>query len=167
MILHDYACTNCNHAFEKFVAAEQKIARCPFCRCKAERVFLPSRKRHGNAQPTVYYMNKDGRKLYPWTGDALPKEYTKLGYQRCEVQPHEIRKFERQVNREIEAEGHEQSDRERERYEHERSLRHASLRDDARHMDDFGRAMVQEAINREDDGYSHRYDPEFHVGAYN
>ena len=165
MILHDYQCSNCHHTFEKMVSAEDRRIRCPFCRSTAERVFLPSRKRLGNAMPTVYYVNRAGKKLYPWTGDRLPKGYTKLGYERIDVQSHEIRSFERQVNREMQREN-QPSEAELRRNEEYQKYRHDSLRQDMAHMDAFHRDIAREAMKAENEGYSRNYDPEFHVGAY-
>ena len=167
MIAHDYHCPNCNNTFERMVKAEQKTIRCSFCRHKALRVFLSSsRKRLGNATSTVYYVNKAGKKLYPWTGDALPKDYTRLGYQRVEVPPHEIRRFERELNREMESERSRERGGEQSRFEAEQTRRHESLRQDMAQMDAFSRDVAREAMRAENETYSSRYDPQFRIGAY-
>ncbi len=118
--------------------------------------------------PTVYYINAEGKRLYPWSSDPIPKNYTDLGYQRVELTGiGEIRKFEKEVAREMQSQHSRVSEDERRRYEEARSQRHSDLRQEMRDFDDFHQSLAREAMEQEDRGYSQRYDSEFLIGAYN
>jgi len=118
-------------------------------------------------EPTVYYVNKEGRRLYPWDSRKLPKAYIDQGYQRVELNGlGEIRRFERDTARQLEAEA-QKSDEQLAHEEHERDQRQASLRDDMRRMGEFEREVARLAIEDENRGYSERYDSQFRIEGWN
>ena len=118
--------------------------------------------------PTIFYENRQGKRLYPWTSDDLPSEYTRLGYQRREISGlGDIRRFERETSRQMQHEHGQQEELEQRVLEQERRARHDSLRNDLQMMDEFHRNIAREAMEQEDAGYSENYSPDFYIEAYN
>lgn len=113
-------------------------------------------------QPTVYFENAQGQRMYT---HVLPKEFK--GYVRKEVQPGEVRKFERMINREMEVEQARAKEAEALLREGERNRRHAELREMARGQGQFERDFVEEAIRHDSSGYSERpHDFNFRISPY-
>jgi hypothetical protein len=117
--------------------------------------------------PTVYYENKNGQRLYPWDRRELPKKYTDQGYQRIELNGlGDVRRFERETGRQLQAEHSQRAEEEAMINEYQRDRRHASLRQDMGQMDSFMKEVAQLAIDNESKGRSQRYDPQFYIEAY-
>lgn len=116
--------------------------------------------------PTVYYVNADGKRLYPWDARDLPKKYTDQGYQRIEVPASEIRRFERDTNRQLQREASQKAEESAAMEEVMRDRRHAELRNDMSAMDDFHKEITRMAIEEESRGYGRRYDPEFRIEGW-
>lgn len=116
---------------------------------------------------TVIYRNAAGETLYvgnseqPFGENPVPE-----GYERVEIPPHEIRKFEREVNREMKREHEREKEVESAVMEGAFSVLRESLQRDMKGMDTFHRELAQEALDQQQSGYSSNYDPEFRIRAY-
>lgn len=150
-------CKTCNQIILVYGEQRKGDKLCPHLR---------GRDRTG-IEPTVYYVNKAGARLYPWDGRKLPQKYTDLGYQRVELNGlGDVRRFERETNRQLQADQERERENESMVNEYKRDQRHADLRNDMAQMDDFHRELAHEAMRDESRGYSERYDPNFRIGAY-
>lgn len=118
-------------------------------------------------EPTVYYENSTGQRLYPWDSRALPKEYTNLGYERREVSGiQNIRNFERATRRQLEDEQQRKHDEQQREYAEQRDRNHSDLRGEMSGMDDWHRELARESMAEESRGYEERYESAFRIGAY-
>lgn len=125
------------------------------------------------ATPTVYYVNAEGQLWVPPTAtDTCPL----AGYERREVQPHEVRKFEREMNSRLrrehyaeleqQAEANERAARDREQVRRQLA---DELREESRHRSPEEREFLEYVLeqSREQVDYSRGYDPNFRIDAYN
>ncbi len=125
------------------------------------------------AKPTVYYLNKDGEMWVPPSAeDTCPLP----GWQRHEVQPHEIRKFERQMNakmrddhyRELQAQAETNERASRDREQVRRQLAD-ELREESKHRSPEEREFLDHVLREsaQESNYSRsEYDSNFHIGAW-
>jgi hypothetical protein len=162
-VQHNFECTK-GHITLKIMPSVYPVPRkrCGFegCKALAERILLP--RRYAHCEPTIVFRAADGHIEFPGHRDhPTPK-----GYDRVEIPSHEIRAFERQMNREIAAKETRLSEMDQRVAEHVCAQRHADLRAELSQMDTFHRELAIESMKGESAGYSKTYDPGFHIGAY-
>jgi hypothetical protein len=117
---------------------------------------------------TVVYQNAAGETLFVGDAERPFAEYpVPEGYQRVEIPPHEIRKFEKEMNRRIKAEHDRDQEVESAMMEGAFSVLRESLMGDMKGMDSFHRDLAEYALEQQQSGYSRSYDPEFRIRAYN
>lgn len=170
-VVRKYECPN-EHTFEKLVDDKDRLKpqKCTQCRKKAEPVFLLSRAALP-AATIVYEKVVDGKVERLYVDPQVPESIgvaVKDGYQRREIQGMaQARQFEREVAAEMRAE-HTRTQN-LSSLHREEALReaHSELRNMMPSMDDFSRAIAEEAIrDSQSSGYSREYDPGFRIAAY-
>lgn len=122
--------------------------------------------------PTVYYENKQGE---IWSGPDATTPCPLKGYNRVEVQAHDVRKFERLLTRRMQTEHREQIERQR-----EASEVHARMREQARKEMDAEVLKESESwtpeqrefldyamAHRHEPIYSENFDPECRIPIWN
>ncbi len=121
--------------------------------------------------PTVYYENAKGE---IWSGPDANTPCPFAGYERREVQAHEIRKFERVLNRKMQDQHREQLERQREVSEHHAAARAQARKEmdadvlrESEGWDREHRELLHYAMDHRDEpNFSRNFDPEMHIGAF-
>lgn len=138
---------------------------------KGDRHCVHSRPPRELITPTVYFENAKGE---IWSGPDAATPCPLAGYQRREVQAHEIRRFERLMNRKMQDEQRAQLERQREASEFHARHREQTRREldaeilkEAEHWDAEHKEFLHYAMaHRDDPVYTRNFDPEFHVGSF-
>lgn len=169
-VIRKYQCPDHSY-FDALVKWDERYEQqpCPECGKKSESTFIATRA----ALPTatiVYEKIVGGKKEYMYVEPKEPASIAfaeKEGFQRREVQGiAEARKFEREVRAKMRREFTEQQNAMSIHKKEALREAHAELRGMMPQMDDFSRALAQEAIRQSESGYSREYDPNFRIGAY-
>lgn len=144
--------------------------KCPKCKKKCESVFIATRAALP-AATIVFEKMIDGKVERMYVDPQVPESIgfaVKEGYQRREIQGMaQARQFEKEVATEMRREfANQQNAMSRQKEEAMREA-HSEIRQLMPQMDDFSRALAEEAIRDSQSGYSRNYDPNFRIGAYN
>lgn len=143
--------------------------KCPTCGKKSESTFIATR----SALPAatlVYEKMVDGKVERMYVDPQVPESCAhaeKSGYQKREIQGMaQARAFEKEVANEMRRDfAAQQAGMSRQK---EAAMReaHSEIRRLMPQMDDFSRAIAEEAIRDSQSGYSSNYDPNFRIGSY-
>lgn len=170
-VIRKYQCSRDGY-FDELVKWDERFnsQKCPKCRRKCESTFIKTRAALP-AATIVYEKIMDGKKEYMYVEPKVPKSVAfaeKEGFQRREIQGMaQARKFEREVRTDMRRKYIEQQNAMNSQKEAAMREAHSEIRRLMPSMDDFSRAIAEEAIRDSQSGYSQSYDPNFRIGAYN
>lgn len=169
-VVRKFQCDSHNE-FEVLVEDRERFnpQKCPKCKKKCESVFIATR----SALPAatiVYEKMVDGKIQRMYVDPQVPESCAvaeKQGYQKREIQGMaQARAFEKEVATEMRREFIATQNAASRQKEEALREAHAELRSMMPQMDDFSRAIAEEAIRESQSGYSREYDPNFRIGAY-
>lgn len=168
--IRQYQCPDHSY-FDKLVKWDERFnpQKCPKCKKKCESVFIATRAALP-AATIVYEKLVDGKVERLYVNPQEPASIAfaeKEKYQRREIQGMaQARAFEKEVANEMRREFTATQNAASRHKEEALREAHAELRSMMPHMDDFTRAIAEEAIKESQSGYSREYSPDFRIGAY-
>jgi hypothetical protein len=170
-IRHDFECP-LGHITEHTVdtnVADWKNQPCGICPENASLVFLSSRSRSFLDSKVVVYRDAGGHTIYPGSADEkMPDRYSKLGYERVEMDFHTARRFQSSMNREEQLKMSHYLETLQRTHEEEHAQDRSDLRQAMQNMSPMGREFAQYVMDIQNSRDAKRYissDPGFHNEA--